>query len=85
MMIKRLELKQELAKKSPDRAKVEALRKEMIELRTKLQNSASKIGLTGGCLTECNMDPVDCVKGGCDKHQKKKAKKSGCDSCNKKK
>jgi hypothetical protein len=85
MMIKRLELKQELAQKSPDKVKVEALRKEMIDLRTKLQNSANKIGLTGGCLTECNMDPVDCVKGGCDKQQKKKAKKSGCDSCNKKK
>lgn len=92
MMVKRLELQQELAKKSPDKTKIEALRKEMIDLRTKIQTSAKNQGLTGGCLTECTMDPVDCVKGGCNscdtcnKKQKKAGKKkAGCSNCNTKK
>lgn len=92
MMIKRLELKQELGKKSPDKSRVETLRKEMIELRTKIQGSADTVGLAGGCMTECNMDPVDCAKdGSCDKCGKKskKSKKSkqpaGCKNCNMKK
>jgi hypothetical protein len=96
MMIKRLELNQELDKKTPDKAKIETLRKEMTDLRGKLQESANRIGLVGGCLTDCNMDPVDCAKkdcgkhgcdkGGCDKHKKKHGKKeAGCKSCNKKK
>lgn len=84
MMIKRLELNRELAKKSPDTAKVEALRKEMIDLRAKLQDSANRLGLTGGCLTDCNLDPVDCVKEGCAKQKGKKGKLSGgCGNCNK--
>jgi hypothetical protein len=86
MMIRRLELKQELAKKSLDQAKVDALRKEMVGLRTKIQDSAKRLGLTGGCLTDCDLDPADCVKGGCGKHKGKHNKKTGdCEKCNKKK
>ncbi|MBT0663286.1 hypothetical protein KI809_03140 [Geobacter pelophilus] len=86
MMIRRLELKQELAKKKPDQAKVDALRKEMVGLRAKIQDSAKRQGLTGGCLTECDLDPVDCSKGGCGKHKNKNSKKThDCDNCNKKK
>lgn len=92
MMIKRLELQQELAKKSPDKAKVEALRKEMIDIKARIQGSAKNAGLTG-CLTECSMDPVDCAKKGecnscdsCSKNKKKQAKKkAGCSSCSTKK
>lgn len=84
MMIKRFELSQELDKATPDKSRVEALRKEMIELRSKLQESATKLGLTGGCLTECNEDPVDCLQSNCNKHKKtgKKGKEqAGCNKC----
>lgn len=82
MMIKRLELNQELSKNSPDLSKVEILRKEMIDLRTKLQSSAGRLGLTGGCLADCNLDPVDCVKGGCWKQKGMQGKQAGgCGNC----
>lgn len=90
MMIKRLELSQELEKATPDKNRIETLRKDMIEIRTKLQNSATSLGLTGGCLTECNLDPVECVKTDCNygsgnKGAKGKGLKSGgCGNCNKK-
>lgn len=89
MMIKRLELSQELEKSTPDKTRVETLRKEMIEIRTKLQNVATGLGLTGGCLTECTLDPVECAQtdcaSGCGSRGKTgKGMHGGCNSCNRK-
>ncbi len=88
MMLKRIELTQEQAKSSPNKERVAAISKEMVDIRAKLQESATKLGLTGGCLTDCTMDPADCGQENCDKHAAKlgKDKKgSGCGNCNKKK
>jgi len=67
MMIKRLELSQEMAKATPDQSRVTSLRQEIIDIRTKLQQAATQQGLTGGCLTQCDQDPLDCPQAGCGK------------------
>lgn len=90
MMIKRLELSQELEKGTPDKARVNSLKKEMIEIRTKLQDTATALGLTGGCLTECNQDPVDCLQSDCNSACGKGGKRGkglragSCGNCSKK-
>jgi hypothetical protein len=88
MMLKRIELTQEKAKAKPDKTRIAALNKEMIEIRSRLQESAKRLGLTGGCLTECNQDPADCI-GNCTKQRAKSGKKAAssgcCDKCNKRK
>ena len=88
MMVKRLELNQELAKKSPDQVRIDALRKEMIDLRSRLQASATRLGLTGGCLTDCTLDPVECAQGrGCGKQKNTPVntgkQSGGCNKCSK--
>jgi hypothetical protein len=87
MMLKRLELSQEMAKTAPDQARVAALRQELLNLRTSLQGTASKLGLTGGCLTNCDQDPLDCGQmGNCDKQGmrgKHKKQMGGCNNCEK--
>ena len=45
MMAKRLELRNEFSKEKPDQNRVATLQKEMIDLRTKVQESAQKNGL----------------------------------------
>ncbi|MSM40910.1 MAG: hypothetical protein GJT30_14945 [Geobacter sp.] len=65
MMIKRLELSQEQAKAMPDQSRVTVLRQEIIDIRTKLQQTALKLGLTDGCLAQCDQDPLDCPQAGC--------------------
>lgn len=46
MAAKRLELRNEFNKDTPDQAKIAALQKEMIDLRTKIGDAAKKNGLT---------------------------------------
>jgi zinc resistance-associated protein len=45
MMAKRLELRNEFSKEKPDQTRIATLQKEMIDLRTKIQESAQKNGL----------------------------------------
>jgi hypothetical protein len=45
MAVKRLELRNEFSKAEPDQAKIAALQKEMIDLRTKVSDAAKKNGL----------------------------------------
>ena len=45
MMAKRLELRDEYSKEKPDQNRIATLQKEMIDLRTKIQESAQKNGL----------------------------------------
>jgi zinc resistance-associated protein len=45
MMAKRLELRNEFSKEKPDQNRIATLQKEMIDLRTKIQESAQKNGL----------------------------------------
>jgi hypothetical protein len=45
MAVKRLELRNEFNKEKPDQAKIAALQKEMIDLRTKITDAAKKNGL----------------------------------------
>ena len=45
MAVKRLELRNEFAKDAPDQAKIAALQKDMIDLRTKISDAARKNGL----------------------------------------
>jgi len=45
MAVKRLELRNEFTKETPDQAKIAALQKEMIDLRTKISDAAKKNGL----------------------------------------
>ena len=45
MAAKRLELRNEFTKDTPDQAKIAALQKEMIDLRTKISDAAKKNGL----------------------------------------
>ena len=45
MAAKRLELRNEFNKETPDQAKIAALQKEMIDLRTKISDAAKKNGL----------------------------------------
>jgi hypothetical protein len=45
MAVKRLELRNEFNKETPDQAKIAALQKEMIDLRTKISDAAKKNGL----------------------------------------
>jgi Spy/CpxP family protein refolding chaperone len=45
MAAKRLELRNEFNKDTPDQAKIAALQKEMIDLRTKISDAAKKNGL----------------------------------------
>ena len=45
MAVKRLELRNEFNKDTPDQAKIAALQKEMIDLRTKISDAAKKNGL----------------------------------------
>jgi zinc resistance-associated protein len=45
MAAKRLELRNEFNKETPDQAKIGALQKEMIDLRTKISDAAKKNGL----------------------------------------
>jgi len=45
MAVKRLELRNEFNKETPDQAKIAALQKEMIDLRTKIGDAAKKNGL----------------------------------------
>ena len=45
MMVKRLELRNEFTKEKPDQNRIATLQKEMIDLRTKIQDSAQKNGL----------------------------------------
>ena len=45
MAAKRLELRNEFTKDTPDQAKIAALQKEMIDLRTKISDTAKKNGL----------------------------------------
>lgn len=46
MAAKRLELRNEFSKENPDQAKIAALQKEMIDLRTKISDAAKKNGLS---------------------------------------
>jgi hypothetical protein len=45
MMAKRLEVRNEFSKEKPDQNRIATLEKEMIDLRTKIQESAQKNGL----------------------------------------
>ena len=45
LMAKRVEIQNEFAKESPDRNRIATLQKEMIDLRTKIQDAAQKHGL----------------------------------------
>jgi hypothetical protein len=45
MMVKRLEVRNEFSKEKPDQSRIATLQKEMIDLRTKIQESAQKNGL----------------------------------------
>ncbi len=45
LMVKRAELRNELAKENPDQNRIATLQKEMIDLRTKIQAAAQKQGL----------------------------------------
>jgi len=45
MAVKRLELRNEFNKETPDQAKIAALQKEMIDLRTKISDAAKKNGV----------------------------------------
>jgi len=45
MAVKRLELRNEFNKETPDQAKIDALQKEMIDLRTKISDAARKNGV----------------------------------------
>jgi zinc resistance-associated protein len=47
LMAKGAELQNEFAKESPDQNMIAALQKEMIDLRTKIQDAAQKAGLSG--------------------------------------
>lgn len=55
VMVKQIELRQEKGKATPDVAKVEALQKEVTELRTKIHAAGEKFG----------MPPCKCMEGGC--------------------
>jgi hypothetical protein len=55
VMVKQIELRQEKAKATPDVAKMEALQKEVTELRTKIHAAGEKFG----------MPPCKCMEGGC--------------------
>ena len=46
MAVKRLELRNEFSKTNPDQAKIAALKKEMIDLRTQISDAAKKNGST---------------------------------------
>ncbi|WP_318556220.1 hypothetical protein [Geobacter anodireducens] len=48
MMVKELELQQEYSKANPDPDRIAAIKKEMIDLRAKIQKAADKHGITGG-------------------------------------
>jgi len=48
MAAKRLELRNEFNKDTPDQAKIAALQKEMIDLRTKISDAAKKNGFPDG-------------------------------------
>jgi hypothetical protein len=82
MMVKQIELRQENAKATPDAAKVEALQKEMTELRTRIQAIAKAQGLPDfPCSTEgCGMMQGGGMgKGGCGMMGQKGAMgKGGC-------
>jgi zinc resistance-associated protein len=54
MMVKRIELRQEMAKETPDQAKIDALRREMGDLRAKMQDSGKKYGMAMNC-DDCGM------------------------------
>lgn len=49
MMVKRIELRQEMTKATPDHAKVDALRKEMADIRAKIQDAGKKYGMAMNC------------------------------------
>jgi zinc resistance-associated protein len=66
MMVKKIELRQEMAKETPDQAKVDALRKEMGDIRTKIQDAGKKYGMTMDC-DDCNMGGGMGKGGNCDK------------------
>jgi zinc resistance-associated protein len=79
VMVKQIELRQERAKSTPDTAKVEALQKELTDLRAKLQAAAKQHNMPEcGCMAG-GMMQGGMANGGCGKMGQKGAMgKDGC-------
>lgn len=70
MMVKRIEMQREQAAKTPDQAKVAALKQEMTSLKTQIHEAGKKYGMFTGCdeKQECwNDGGCGMMDGGCGK------------------
>lgn len=85
LIIKKLELQKEHDKATPDRERTATLRKEIIDLETKIQVKADEAGLSeagsmaGGCSSLMGRGLMDCSSAGCGNMMVGKGKMSaGC-------